>query len=215
MNNYDAVITGSGCGAVIAQEAAEHGLKVSMIERGPQGGTCLKLGCIPSKIPIHPADRIMEIREAAKPGIEADINNIDFQAVMQRMHRLRSRDQRQFRAGVARLENLHLYEGTCRFSGERLLEVNGQQTKGKRCTSPAVLTRSSLPSRVMIRFLTFPATHCWSRKSCQQASSPSAEAMWLPNMPISFLEGQLQRRAARRFFASPDCLGGTYRSRSP
>jgi dihydrolipoamide dehydrogenase len=153
MKNYDAVIIGSGCGAVIAQEAAEHGLKVAMIERGPLGGTCLNLGCIPSKMLIHPADRIMEIREAAKLGIEADIKAIDFQAVMQRMRRLRNRDQRQFRAGVARLENLHLYEGTCRFTGERLLEVNGQQIKGKKvyiaCGSrplvPAIRGLDSVP----------------------------------------------------------------------
>ncbi len=132
MKAYDAVIIGSGCGAVIAQEAAEHGLKVAMIERGPLGGTCLNLGCIPSKMLVHPADRVVEIREAAKLGIEAEVKSVDFKAVMQRMRRLRSSDQRHFRAGAARLENLHLYEGTCHFSGERLLEVNGQQIKGKK-----------------------------------------------------------------------------------
>jgi dihydrolipoamide dehydrogenase len=41
LKNYDVIVIGSGCGAAIADEAVEHGLKVAMVDKGPLGGTCL------------------------------------------------------------------------------------------------------------------------------------------------------------------------------
>lgn len=64
MNKYDVIVIGSGCGMLIVEEAISHGLKVALVDRGPVGGTCLNLGCIPSKMLIHVADRIVEIQEA-------------------------------------------------------------------------------------------------------------------------------------------------------
>jgi mycothione reductase len=51
MKKYDFVVIGSGCGSNIVDEAVGHGKKVAVIDRGPLGGTCLNLGCIPSKRP--------------------------------------------------------------------------------------------------------------------------------------------------------------------
>ena len=56
MKNYDVIIVGSGAGAVIAEDALAHGLSVALVDRGPLGGTCLNLGCIPSKMLLCPAD---------------------------------------------------------------------------------------------------------------------------------------------------------------
>ncbi len=85
MKEYDGVVLGSGCVMTIADEAAGHGLKVAVVDKGPLGGTCLNLGCIPSKMLIYAADRAVEIHEAAKLGIEADIKRIDFASIMGRM----------------------------------------------------------------------------------------------------------------------------------
>ncbi len=87
MKTYDVIVVGSGSGGEIIDAAVSHGLTVAWVDKGPLGGTCLNVGCIPSKIIIHPADRIMEILEAKKLGITAEIKDIDFQAIMQRVQR--------------------------------------------------------------------------------------------------------------------------------
>ena len=68
MKKYDLIVIGSGSGASVAEEAIEHGLKVAWVDKGPLGGTCLNVGCIPSKMLLSPADRIVEIQEAKKTG---------------------------------------------------------------------------------------------------------------------------------------------------
>ena len=94
MKKYDVVVIGSGSGAIITDEAVSHGLKVALVDKGPLiGGTCLNWGCIPSKMLIYTADRIVEIEESRKLGVEAEITNIDFPAIMERMRRSRQEDQ--------------------------------------------------------------------------------------------------------------------------
>ena len=67
MKSYDVIVIGSGAGAIISDEATAHGLKVALIDKGPLiGGTCINWGCIPSKMLIYTADRIVEIEEAKK-----------------------------------------------------------------------------------------------------------------------------------------------------
>ena len=84
-SKYDAVVVGSGSGMFVVYEAVFRGLSVALIDKGPLGGTCPNLGCIPSKMLMFPADRVVEIQEARKLGIEADIRTIDFPLIMQRM----------------------------------------------------------------------------------------------------------------------------------
>ena len=133
MKNYDVIVIGSGCGALISDEASSHGLEAALIDKGPLiGGTCLNWGCIPSKMLIYPADRIVEIQEGEKLGIEADIKNIDFSSMMERMRKSRQESQRHIREGIKQTENLNFFEGEANFIGDYTLEVNGEKIKGER-----------------------------------------------------------------------------------
>ncbi len=133
MKNYDAVVIGSGSGAAIADEAASQGLKVALVDKGPLvGGTCLNWGCIPSKTMIYPADRIVEIQEAQKLGIKAEIKNIDFPSIMERMRRSRQESQGYIREGIKQTEDMDFYEGEAHFTGDYTLEVNGEKIRGER-----------------------------------------------------------------------------------
>jgi mycothione reductase len=132
MKNYDVIVIGSGCGAIISDEAVSRGLKVALVDKGPLiGGTCLNWGCIPSKMLIHVADRIAEIEAARKLGIEAQVQNIDFPAIMERMRASRRQSQRHLRAGIGQSENLDFYEGEGHFVGDYTLDVNGATLKGE------------------------------------------------------------------------------------
>ena len=94
---YDVVVVGSGSGGSIVDAALQQGLEVAWVDHGPLGGTCAIVGCIPSKMLIVPADRILEIREAERLGITAQVEAIDFQTIMERMRRPREETQRQDR----------------------------------------------------------------------------------------------------------------------
>jgi mycothione reductase len=132
MKNYDVIVIGSGCGTIIAEEAVAHGFKTALLDRGPLGGTCLNVGCIPSKMLIYPADRIVEIQEAGKLGIEAGVKGIDFESIMTRMRRSRREGRNNIRKGFKQAEGLDFYEGEGRFTGDYTLEVNGERIKGKK-----------------------------------------------------------------------------------
>jgi mycothione reductase len=130
MKEYDIIVIGSGCGMNIVEEALAHGLSVALVDKGPLGGTCANLGCIPSKMLIFPADRIAEIQEAKKLGVEAEIKNIDFSFIMERMRKFVQDNQEHMRQGISQAENLDFYEGEGHFVSDYTIEVNGEKIKG-------------------------------------------------------------------------------------
>ncbi|MGD0795359.1 MAG: dihydrolipoyl dehydrogenase [Dehalococcoidales bacterium] len=132
MKQYDVIVIGSGCGMDIVEEALAHQLKVVLVDKGPLGGTCPNLGCIPSKILIYTADRIAEIQEVKKLGIDASVNSIDFGAIMERMRKSLRGNQEQMRHNLSHFEELAFYEGEGRFTGDYTLEVNGEQIKAEK-----------------------------------------------------------------------------------
>lgn len=132
MKEYDVIVVGSGSGMAIVEEALSDGLKVALVDRGPYGGTCLNLGCIPSKTLIYPADVVAQIQEAKKLGIDAEIRNIDFGSIMERMRRHRHEVQSQIRQGVAEIEELDFYEGEGHFVADYTMEFDGEKLKGKK-----------------------------------------------------------------------------------
>ena len=80
--NYDLVILGGGSGGYAAAlRASELGMTVGLIEKSKVGGTCLHVGCIPTKALLHAAEVADTAREAAKFGVSAQLNSIDVPAV--------------------------------------------------------------------------------------------------------------------------------------
>jgi len=130
MKKSDVIVIGSGCGMNIVEEALGHEMSVALVDKGPIGGTCANLGCIPSKMLIFAADRIAEIQEAGKLGIEAKIKNIDFLFIMERMRKFISENQQHMKHGLSQAEGLVFYEGEGHFTNEYTIEVNGEEIKG-------------------------------------------------------------------------------------
>ena len=132
MKEYDAIVIGSGCGLNIVNEALEHGQEVALVDKGPLGGTCPNLGCIPSKMLIHAADRVVEAIEAKKLGVKLSVESIDFKFIMERMRRFVKNNQAQMRKGLGHTEGLDFYEGEGQFVDEFTLQVNGETIRGKK-----------------------------------------------------------------------------------
>jgi mycothione reductase len=81
---------------------------------------------------IYPADRVAEIQEAKKLGIEAEITRIDFTAIMERMRSTVQDGQEHMRHGIKRTRNLDFYEAEGHFTDEYTLEVEGKPIRGER-----------------------------------------------------------------------------------
>ncbi len=133
MEEYDIVVIGSGAGMIIVEESVNSGKKVALIDKGPRlGGTCLNYGCVPSKMLIHTADRVMEIRKARELGIDVNIEAIDFNAIISRMRKSRDSAEKEVRKGIRSIEGLDFYEGEAYFTDDYTLNVNGEIIKGNR-----------------------------------------------------------------------------------
>ncbi|MBI2832263.1 MAG: dihydrolipoyl dehydrogenase [Chloroflexi bacterium] len=131
MKKYDVVVIGTGCGTSIVEEAIGHGFTAALIDKGPLlGGTCLNLGCIPSKMLILPADRVIELRDAKKLGIVAKIEKVDFNAIMERMRKSVGDSERHIRHELTHSKEMGFYEGEGHFVEDYTIEVNGEMLKG-------------------------------------------------------------------------------------
>ena len=131
IKEYDVVVVGSGAGAIVVEYALSEGLKVGWVDKGPLGGTCLNVGCIPTKILVAPADRVVEIQEARKLGIEAEIRQVDFGAIMERMRRMVGEERRPIREGIGLAQNLDFYETEAHFVAKYTLQAGRQKIRGK------------------------------------------------------------------------------------
>ncbi|OGO07009.1 MAG: dihydrolipoyl dehydrogenase, partial [Chloroflexi bacterium RBG_13_57_8] len=131
MKHYDVIVIGSGCGMNIVEETLSHSRKVALVDKGPLGGTCPNLGCIPSKMLIFPADRVMEIKEAQKLGVTVEVKNIDFNFIMERMRKSVSKQQEEMRRALTHAPRLDFYETEARFIADFTLEAGGEKIKGE------------------------------------------------------------------------------------
>ena len=119
----DVAIIGSGPGGYVAAlRASQLGLSAAVVEKEFVGGTCLNVGCIPSKALLEASARLTAIREAAQFGIQADEVSIDYprmQAHKKKAVQILTRGV----AGLLRKGGVDLIEGTGRFAEPGVLRV--------------------------------------------------------------------------------------------
>ena len=130
MKNYDVIVIGAGVGLTVVFKALSAGVKVALVEKGKVGGTCLNVGCAPSKILIYPADIIREIEEAKKLGIHAKISRVDFGSIMERMKRVVQEGRASLRKEIKNSRNLEFYNGKARFFEDYSLEIGNEKITG-------------------------------------------------------------------------------------
>jgi mycothione reductase len=123
---FDLVIIGSGSGNAIPEYLADW--RIAIVERSTFGGTCLNVGCIPSKMFVLPADKAVEAGQSAKLGVDVRFHGADWAAIRDRVFgRIDpiAEGGRKYRESGS--PNITLIEGTARFVGERVLDVEGRR----------------------------------------------------------------------------------------
>ncbi|HIV74296.1 MAG TPA: dihydrolipoyl dehydrogenase [Pseudogracilibacillus sp.] len=92
MKKFDVIVIGAGPGGyVTAIRSAQLGKKVALIEKEKVGGTCLHVGCIPSKTYIHVAAQIESARQMQQYGVTVQDLRIDFSKVKEKKDKVISR----------------------------------------------------------------------------------------------------------------------------
>ncbi|WP_414836442.1 dihydrolipoyl dehydrogenase [Candidatus Nanohalococcus occultus] len=127
MKEFDAIVVGAGSGLDIASVFASHGKNVALVEPGPLGGTCLNRGCIPSKMLIHRADIVETIRRSEKFHINAQVEEIDFENIVQEVNNSVSSDAEGIEKAVEKSENHTLYKEKARFVDEKVLKIGDER----------------------------------------------------------------------------------------
>ncbi|EQB67864.1 MAG: hypothetical protein AMDU1_APLC00091G0005 [Thermoplasmatales archaeon A-plasma] len=178
---YDLVVIGRGAAAfsaaIKASEITRNQVSVAMIGFGPLGGTCVNVGCVPSKYLIEAAKAANTQKVPRYPGIESHDPVIDFQAVMNSLREavLEERESKYVRV-LKSYPNIEVYDGKAHFiskdtvriespdgnndisgynfiiatgSRTRIPEINGLQDTGY-LTSDSIWNLNSLPGTLGI-----------------------------------------------------------------
>ena len=84
MRHFDLCIIGTGSGNSIIDERFDH-LSVALVEMGTFGGTCLNVGCIPSKMFVYPADLAGSTIQAERLGVDLDLSGVRWREIRDRI----------------------------------------------------------------------------------------------------------------------------------
>lgn len=157
ISKFDVLIIGSGPGGyVCAIRAAQLGLKTAVVEKNPfLGGTCLNVGCIPSKALLHSSHLYHSARHGAYHGIIGDSIRLDLDAMMNRKVKVVD----QLRSGVQMLlkkRGVTILHGTGKLLGKGQVEVVGETGTQQIKATHIVLATGSGP--VELPFLPFNGT---------------------------------------------------------
>ena len=142
---FDVLILGAGSGGyACALRAAQLGLSVGLVEKGNLGGTCLHVGCIPTKALLHAAEVADAARESEQFGVRAVLEGIDMAGVNAYKDGVVARLFKGL-MGLMKSRGITFIEGEGRLTGPREVTVDGTPYSGKHVVLASGSYAKSLP----------------------------------------------------------------------
>ena len=133
VEHYDAIVIGAGqAGPALAARLGAEGLKTAIIERKLMGGTCVNVGCIPTKTLVASARAVHMARRGGEYGFTTGDVRVDMKAVKARKDRIVKNSSDGVTNWVAGMKNVTLIRGHARFTAPRALEVGGRTLQADR-----------------------------------------------------------------------------------
>jgi len=128
---YDAIIIGTGqSGPSLADRLTAAGMKTAIIERDKFGGTCVNVGCIPTKTLVASARAAYMVRRGSDFGVMVDGPiQVDMQKVKARKDAVVARSNTGVTNWLHEMPNATVYTGHGRFEGPHAVRVNGEVLK--------------------------------------------------------------------------------------
>jgi pyruvate/2-oxoglutarate dehydrogenase complex dihydrolipoamide dehydrogenase (E3) component len=124
---YDAIVIGAGqAGPALAARLGAAGLKTAIIERKLMGGTCVNVGCIPTKTLVASAHAVHTARRGGEYGFTTGEVRVDMKAVKARKDGIVKNSSDGVTNWVGGMKNVTLIRGHARFTAPRTLDVDGR-----------------------------------------------------------------------------------------
>ena len=143
--NFDLVVLGGGSGGYAAAlRASQLGMTVGLIEKGKLGGTCLHVGCIPTKALLHSAEVADVTRESAKYGVASTFGGIDIATVTKYREDIVTSKFKGL-TGLVKARGITVIEGEGRFVGGTSVQVGADTITGKNLVLATGSYSRSLP----------------------------------------------------------------------
>ncbi|HSI78230.1 MAG TPA: FAD-containing oxidoreductase [Lunatimonas sp.] len=126
---FDAIIIGSGqAGTPLAFKMAAKGKKVAFIEKEHLGGTCLNVGCTPTKTYVASARRMFDALNGEALGVSIPKGTqLNLSQVKQRKDKMIKKSVDGMTAGIEKNEHITLIKGIAQFTDTHTVEVNGEE----------------------------------------------------------------------------------------
>ena len=130
----DLLVIGAGsAGFAAAIKATELGASVALVERGALGGTCVNVGCVPSKTLIRAAEVHHRAQHHAFAGIRTAADRPDFAAVIEQKRQLVAElQQAKYWDVLASYPSITLMRGEARFRADGTVEVDGEPVRARK-----------------------------------------------------------------------------------
>ena len=127
---FDAIVIGAGqAGPALAARLGSEGLKTAIIERKLMGGTCVNVGCIPTKTLIASARAVHTARRGAEYGFSTGDVRVDMRAVKARKDAVVKQSSDGVTQWVSGMKDVTLIRGHARFTAPRTLDVAGRSLR--------------------------------------------------------------------------------------
>lgn len=147
MKEYDFVIIGGGAaGFAAALKADELDVKTLMVNRGPIGGTCVNVGCVPTKYLLTALELKKRALMGHYSGLSFTLKEFDFRKLLDGKDELVKKLRREkYEKVLESLENVDYIDGSARFSSNSEIVVNGEKINFKKAliatgAKPRILT---------------------------------------------------------------------------
>ena len=211
MHDFDVAIIGTGQGGVpLAIDLAAAGKRVVVFERGKLGGSCVNVGCTPSKAFLASAHAAGRARRAADIGVKADVR-VDFPAVMERVRAVVADWNGGVEAKFAKHPAIELVRAEAAFAGPHTLAAAGEHytaativvDTGTRPAIPQIAGIAGLPvldESDIFRPNRAAASHLGDRRGLHRArAGPRAGTLRQRGPHRAQRRARAHQRGARRF----------------
>ncbi len=128
IRKFDSIIIGSGqAGTPLAFKLAAEGETVAFIEKEHFGGTCLNIGCTPTKTYVASARRIWDAKHGEELGIDIPVGaKANLKKIKARKNALIEKSVQGIETGLSKQKNITVFKGEAHFEGTKLVQVNGE-----------------------------------------------------------------------------------------